>query len=369
MPRRLDFAPFRTHYFFLITTVLAIIGWFLAFIGQAISTAQFGNRFVSVLWFAILLQAFINLGVIAAVATDSVQTGRIQLAVFSAIAAVFAVQGVDAGIFPGGNFTPRPALNTMGAGYFLLTTVNLLWVLYFTSEEESAALHLVNRLGTGGLTPPARRRRTRGPSVASSAAKPNYALGAGISSLDLSREPKVGLTRSGTGRTSLARSATGRSSRKSLVGSIRGVMSEPTSPVDVVPPMPLMPQGPRMPQIPTSQPPEPPVSPRPRPLPAAGALAGTPDVLSAEAVHRMELVLFNAGFGDKPAPLDDGAAVGAPLRAKALHAYTGSPDDPNELSFAKGEILEIEDQEGKWWEAKKSDGTLGIVPSNYLVMI
>lgn len=38
---------------------------------------------------------------------------------------------------------------------------------------------------------------------------------------------------------------------------------------------------------------------------------------------------------------------------------TANPDDPNEISFAKGEILDIVDKQGKWWQAKKSDGTSG----------
>lgn len=43
-----------------------------------------------------------------------------------------------------------------------------------------------------------------------------------------------------------------------------------------------------------------------------------------------------------------------------------NPDDPNELSFAKGESLEIVDRNGNWWQAKKSDGSVGIIPSNYV---
>ena len=38
---------------------------------------------------------------------------------------------------------------------------------------------------------------------------------------------------------------------------------------------------------------------------------------------------------------------------------TGSADDPNEISFAKRELLDILDKQGKWWHAKKSDGAVG----------
>ncbi|CAO3618072.1 unnamed protein product [Mucor hiemalis] len=51
--------------------------------------------------------------------------------------------------------------------------------------------------------------------------------------------------------------------------------------------------------------------------------------------------------------------------ATALHPYQANPDDPNELSFAKEEVLEILNKSGNWWQAKKQDGTVGIVPSNY----
>ncbi|KAG2208905.1 hypothetical protein INT47_011045 [Mucor saturninus] len=53
-------------------------------------------------------------------------------------------------------------------------------------------------------------------------------------------------------------------------------------------------------------------------------------------------------------------------QAVALHDYQGSAEDPNELSFSKNERLEILDKRGNWWQARKQDGSTGIVPSNYV---
>lgn len=108
------------------------------------------------LWFAVFLQLVVILGVLYTLATDSISMHRFQISIFGAIAIVFAVQGVTAGIF-----VPHAAFNAMGAGWLILAIVDILWVLYFTSEEDSLALYIFNMLGTGGLTPPSRRRRTR----------------------------------------------------------------------------------------------------------------------------------------------------------------------------------------------------------------
>ena len=40
-------------------------------------------------------------------------------------------------------------------------------------------------------------------------------------------------------------------------------------------------------------------------------------------------------------------------------ADTASPDDPIEISFSKGEIIDIIDKTGKWWQARKKDGPVG----------
>ena len=137
-------------------------------------------RNVGGLWFAIFLELFLILGVFYTLASDSIAMHRFQIAVFGAVALVFSVSGTDFGIY-----SRTGSENAMSAGWLILSIVNVLWVLYFTSEEDSLSLHIFNSLGTGGLTGPG-RRRTRSASVMNMGGngyQGSYA-GGGISSHD-----------------------------------------------------------------------------------------------------------------------------------------------------------------------------------------
>lgn len=86
-------------------------------------------------------------------------------------------------------------------------------------------------------------------------------------------------------------------------------------------------------------------------------------------------------IGSNP-PAVEGSSGGMPppsadqtyqYKARALYTYTANPSDASEISFQKGDVLEIVDNKGKWWQARKhnADGTveIGNAPSNYLEII
>jgi len=102
------------------------------------------------------VQLFLILGVVYTLASDSIAMHRFQIVAFGSVAIVFAVIGVNQSIF-----TQVGSLDAVAAGWLILAMVDILWVLYFTSEEDSLSLYIFNSLGTGGLSPPSRRRRTR----------------------------------------------------------------------------------------------------------------------------------------------------------------------------------------------------------------
>ncbi|GAA5885946.1 hypothetical protein JCM5296_007040 [Sporobolomyces johnsonii] len=312
--------PVFSHPAFLITLLVAVAGWFTALIGQIVLESKYHAQpsskgsAVGVPWFGIFLQMFLNIGVFVALATDSVATSRFQLSIFLAVALVMAVIGVNSGIF-----TDTSYQLAIGAGWLLLAIVDILWLLYFTSEPDASFPYLFDAgasipfsssrssIGGGGSNPA--RSRTGG-----SVTRAGSSLGMA--------HPGTAMSYQGAYPGDGVKSPGG-------PGSVTGGLAS-VSVADLGMGGQGLEDGPQR------------------------------DVQQQQGPNGAAASLMRSG--------EAGVPEYAVLKARALYSYSASPDDPNEISFAKGEIVDILDNSGKWWQARKLDGTKGIVPSNYLVL-
>ena len=92
-------------------------------------------------------------------------------------------------------------------------------------------------------------------------------------------------------------------------------------------------------------------------------------VLEGESAPAVPETVGAGGDGETKAAETASAQAAPVVRARALFSYKANPSDPHEISLEKDEIVTIMDRKGNWWRARKEDGTLGIVPSNYMEVI
>lgn len=108
-------------------------------------------------------------------------------------------------------------------------------------------------------------------------------------------------------------------------------------------------------------------------------LAYTPGVTDrpVESIPDTQTTLFNKPLPSLPdeqssATSDDDRTPGSTYlyRGKAIYSYAADPpDDPNELSFKKHEILAVSGLNKSWWMARNEAGEEGMVPKNYIILL
>ena len=104
------------------------------------NTVRNGNATVRLLWFGIVIQ-FILLVEIFEVVISGMFAYGVQISIFSGLATVFAVLGVDNNIY-----SSSPAQIAVGAGWLVTAIIDLLWIIYFTSPPDSHFIRLASKL-------------------------------------------------------------------------------------------------------------------------------------------------------------------------------------------------------------------------------
>ena len=268
---------------------------------------------------------------------------RFQISVFGSVALVFAVIGVNNNIY-----VPLASTKALATGWLLLAMVDILWVLYFTSEEDSLMLYLFNSLGSGGLSSPSRRRRTRTSTMMQPGGNgypTNYASGVGshdgydtkLGGVGAYGSPAPDLRGQASFGGSLNDAAHPRSINSAGGGAAGSLRDQGTignisiAGVDNGPSSPLM-AG----------------------VGAAGSAGGTS--IGEATPQQTEPYNYKAKalYSCRPSP-----PISSVAYSLIISTDSANTEDPNEISFTKGEILEIVDKTGKWWQARKADGTQG----------
>ncbi|PBK69871.1 hypothetical protein ARMSODRAFT_1018611 [Armillaria solidipes] len=120
----------RRSGYFLASLVLATAAWIVVLVAQALLTSSVGHDAVGVLWFATIVQFFVNVGVTRRVfCTGGTCPHQQQIANFTSMTVVLGVIGVDRTVYSNDQRQQATA-----AGWIILSVINILWVLHFSKD-------------------------------------------------------------------------------------------------------------------------------------------------------------------------------------------------------------------------------------------
>ncbi|KAJ7094740.1 hypothetical protein B0H15DRAFT_137225 [Mycena belliarum] len=330
------------------TLLMSGVAWLVAFAAQIAVSILVGRTAVGVMWFAIFLQLFLNVGILVTLSRGRVDSFRLQFAFFATMAAVFAVIGVDTSIF-----ADEPSQNAMAAGWLALAVVDILWVLCFGAEPGTPLARLVESMDA------AREARRRAVEADTSF----YA--AEMRSDGSPDETRVGHKKDYLGREARDKDSSSASTSpkqspewcgidRRIVDRSEDLLEEPG--LETARDGSNTSSGER-PQSSNFGRPPPPASKNRR-----AVYVDAPQHLST-ICDKTESTSASVSWGSQ-----DGSGQPYPFKVCARSDWI--PRSPSEISFKKGDILYSAEREGKrWWKVRKADGSVGSAPSNYFKVL
>ncbi|KAK9324177.1 hypothetical protein V1517DRAFT_256783 [Lipomyces orientalis] len=311
--------------FALATISVAAIGWFIAL--AASIAADVAGPYPQFSWWGIVYEFLVICGVIYVIGANAIEPYRIAIVGFTAAALVYTTNSTNNLVYTG-----RAADAAAAAGHILLSIINILWIFYFGTTSDAAPHAFIDSYALHREARYNDRRRAKYPPT-----QPSPVHSRGFQPMQQAALPLQG----GPGSMVLRRPSTA----------------------------------------------------------AAGAYAGSshngsglvlPQTGSATNLHSASGTMLSGGQQDDHGQLQQqqqqqtgtgtGAGTGTmiepldvpteyPLRARAIYSYEANPEDANEISFVKDEILEVSDVSGRWWQARRANGEVGICPSNYVQLL
>ncbi|KAI9783294.1 MAG: Transmembrane osmosensor [Peltula sp. TS41687] len=322
--------------FALATISIAILAWIIAFVAEIFVNvrATAADSFPNYIWWTTVYVFFCILGVLFVVAFGAIQTYHVAIVGFMAAALVLTSAAVQAFVY-----SSDPAKEAAAAGHILLAMISIVWIFYFGSTPEAASRSYVDSFAlhkdhghqrnsrpmTDGGYGVGNRPET---SISSNHQVPQMYTSAQLNGFETS-SPVSGYPGGPIGGGVDHRN----SSQPRFGPTVVGGQPLPQSPGSQT----LVPGGPGL------------LSPM-----GANGSSGGGGIIMPHATTEA---------GEVSAPTE------YPYRAKAIYSYEANPEDANEISFSKHEILEVSDVSGRWWQAKKETGETGIAPSNYLILL
>ncbi|VVT45852.1 uncharacterized protein SAPINGB_P000923 [Magnusiomyces paraingens] len=357
--------------FALSTISIGSIGWVVALCGSiTVSTAT--SKFPVFTWWGVASQFLVIIAVFWVCATNNVHPYRLALLASLATTTVYTTNSTNNFVY---NSTPSSA--AASAGFILLSIINILWMIYFGTTEE-APLHRfvdsysVNKpntpydsyyhnpmdmgytnLNNNRLVSGLSRQQTN-PFSHSAAAAQSSAMATGIN---------AGINAYGQQQQRGAYSDNTNSYNKYYTQGQQNSIGAGSYGMDVLSQPAYHQQQPSFMAAPlgafenSSQI-------HHKPSTASGLDQG-----GYGANNTLTLGGSTGGYRESQASSDGEVSLPTeyPYRVRANYSYVAT--DENELSFKKDEILEVNEIRGKWWQARRENGEIGICPSNYVRLL